>query len=416
LEFRAGPLEWVGSRLDVAVKSVPLTPTGVDWFGWAARKHEIPQECVGAVGRITRRHCRARLDELDSCLAALGELHASCEARFGDVTPRFDSLRTSLETVRLTLQPLIGKTAEEFEPEAAAEEAESDTGGIATPDQWTDSKFPLDSLHFTVTAPSAINPASSVVVSLWVHLESQRAAVMDRARQQYRAPDPAGIMSVSKGPVRIAHGAILTVRLEVTGARIEDSEDSVLWAGEIGCANFVVTLPTNPEKQTLPAKAVIYLNGVQVAKVQFVLQVGTALTDSTVPTIETRVRKAFASYASADRDEVLARLQGIRKAAPYLDIFFDVLTLRSGQSWEGEIERLIAASDVFYLFWSLNASSSVWVEQEWRAALRTGRRDFIDPVPLQSPEVAPPPPELASLHFNDWMLAFQRRKLCQSTT
>jgi len=25
LEFRAGPLEWVGSRLDVAVKSVPLT-------------------------------------------------------------------------------------------------------------------------------------------------------------------------------------------------------------------------------------------------------------------------------------------------------------------------------------------------------------------------------------------------------
>jgi len=61
----------------------------------------------------------------------------------------------------------------------------------------------------------------------------------------------------------------------------------------------------------------------------------------------------------------------------------------------------------------MNASASVWVKQEWQTALRTGRRDFIDPVPLESPEEAPPPSELSSLHFNDWMLAFQRRKLCQ---
>ncbi len=31
---------------------------------------------------------------------------------------------------------------------------------------------------------------------------------------------------------------------------------------------------------------------------------------------------------------------------------------------------------------------------------------FIDPVPLISPRLAPPPDELASRHFNDWMLAF----------
>lgn len=51
-----------------------------------------------------------------------------------------------------------------------------------------------------------------------------------------------------------------------------------------------------------------------------------------------------------------------------------------------------------------------WVEREWRIALRTGKPNFIDPVPLQTPDEAPPPPELASLHFNDWMLAFQRRR------
>ncbi len=237
---------------------------------------------------------------------------------------------------------------------------------------------------------------------------------MERACLQNQIQDSAAIRSVSKGPVRIARGTILTVRLEVTGARIEDPEDTVLWDGEIGCANFAVTFPNQPEKQTLPGKALVYLNGVQMAKVQFVLEVGGAKAHDVVPATETRIGKAFASYASADRDEVLGRLQGIRKAAPNLDIFFDVLTLRSGQSWEDEIERLIAASDVFYLFWSVNASSSTWVEREWRTALRSGRADFIDPVPLQSPEEAPPPPELASLHFNDWMLAFRRRKVYQA--
>jgi hypothetical protein len=32
--------------------------------------------------------------------------------------------------------------------------------------------------------------------------------------------------------------------------------------------------------------------------------------------------------------------------------------------------------------------------------------DYIDPVPLVSPDLVPPPPELAQLHFNDWVLAF----------
>lgn len=227
----------------------------------------------------------------------------------------------------------------------------------------------------------------------------------------------AGIHSFSKGPVQIVRGVVLSVRLEVRGAHVQDSEDSVLWDGEIGSASFVVTLPAHPLKQTLPGRATIYLSGVRVAKVEFILEVGRVSADRTVsPSETTRVRKAFASYASPDRDEVLGRLQGIRKAAPYIDIFFDALTLRSGQSWEDEIEKLILGSDVFYLFWSLNARNSTRVEQEWRTALQTNRQDFIDPVPLQSPEEAPPPPELAGLHFNDWMLAFRRHKVSQSTT
>jgi hypothetical protein len=124
---------------------------------------------------------------------------------------------------------------------------------------------------------------------------------------------------------------------------------------------------------------------------------------------ELRHKTAFASYASPDRDEVLRCIQGMEKAAPSLNIFVDVHSLRSGQKWEQEIWNRIPTSDVFFLFWSTNAMNSPWVEKEWRCALSARGPDFIDPVPLEPPDVAPPPKELINLHFNDWQLAYQRK-------
>ena len=96
------------------------------------------------------------------------------------------------------------------------------------------------------------------------------------------------------------------------------------------------------------------------------------------------------------------------KAVPDLDVFLDVLSLRSGEDWAQALVRTIPASDVFYLFWSEHAKRSEWVEREWRCALEIRGLDFIDPVPLVSPELVPPPAELAAKHFNDWVLAFMR--------
>ena len=50
------------------------------------------------------------------------------------------------------------------------------------------------------------------------------------------------------------------------------------------------------------------------------------------------------------------------------------------------------------------------MEKEWRCALKARGPEFIDPVPLCSPEEAKPPPELTGKHFNDWTLAFMRTK------
>jgi hypothetical protein len=53
-----------------------------------------------------------------------------------------------------------------------------------------------------------------------------------------------------------------------------------------------------------------------------------------------------------------------------------------------------------------HAKSSEWVEKEWRWALQAKGKDFINPIPLETPDLAPPPQELAASHFNDPLLAF----------
>jgi hypothetical protein len=104
--------------------------------------------------------------------------------------------------------------------------------------------------------------------------------------------------------------------------------------------------------------------------------------------------------------EVLNRVQGIEVAYKGLDVFVDIINLRSGQDWERELADRISNSDVFYLFWCRHAMHSEWVAKEWQSALAAKGREFIDPVPLETPDVAPPPPELAAKHFNDPLLAF----------
>ena len=98
----------------------------------------------------------------------------------------------------------------------------------------------------------------------------------------------------------------------------------------------------------------------------------------------------------------------MQKIAPDLSVFLDVANLRSGEDWESKLLREILGTDVLYLFWSAAASVSHWVEKEWRCALERRGVNFIDPVPLVSPEDVPPPEELGSKHFNDWILAYRR--------
>lgn len=261
-----------------------------------------------------------------------------------------------------------------------------------------------DYVHFTVTAPRSLIPGQSFILDVWAHHFFDRQRVLYLAQSQ----SDTKLRVRSKGPAMVERNRVLQVIVQIQDFGIDNLEDTIYWIGEEGNGSFRVTVPMNIEKGIHFGQARVVLDTLEISRVHFELHVGMKEDElDDVTTSESRVMRAFASYATEDREEVLGRIQGMLKALPYLDIFFDVASLRSGENWEERIKEEIAARDIFYLFWSLAASQSLWVEREWRTALSTRGITGIDPVPLESPDKVPPPPELAALHFNDWTLAYR---------
>jgi hypothetical protein len=264
-----------------------------------------------------------------------------------------------------------------------------------------------DKVSFSLTAPATLVPGSAYSLNVWMHLEQQRQEVLERARQ---ALGGEAFRVQSKAGVLVARGTLITARLDLPGFVVDKAEDPILWDGDIGNATFAVAVPAEARLGRHAGKVTFHAHGLPIARLHFDLEVGRQPAEvGPLPSRAERYRTAFASYASPDRDEVLARVQGMQAALPQLDVFLDVASLRAGDRWADRLAAEITRREVFYLFWSLHARASEWVEREWRTALRVRGINAIHPVPLAHPEHAPPPPELAEhLHFNDWVLAYLR--------
>ena len=125
-------------------------------------------------------------------------------------------------------------------------------------------------------------------------------------------------------------------------------------------------------------------------------------------------KKAFISYASTDRNEVLNRVQML--SLLHINFFQDLLSLEPGQRWEQEIYHHIDESDVFFLFWSSAAKASRWVMDEVSYAMSRKNGDdsnppAIIPVIIEGPPPVTPPEELSHLHFNDYLMYLKRREI-----
>ena len=264
----------------------------------------------------------------------------------------------------------------------------------------------IDNVHFTLTGPFVLAPGTAHELQFWLHVEQQRSSVLAAASVLHGFPQSEMAVK-SEGPYPLQRGSRISVRLRIDGLRCFDSHKWITWTGDIGNTAFVVEVPQGTSEGAYPGRASIRLNGCEIAKMSFLVRVGSLNPAiSEIPTQATTYRSAFASYASEDRADVLSRVQGMEAAYKGLDVFVDVINLRSGQNWERELVERISKSDVFYLFWCRHAMSSDWVNKEWHWALAAKGQDFVDPIPLETPTLAPPPEELAAKHFNDPLLAF----------
>jgi hypothetical protein len=261
----------------------------------------------------------------------------------------------------------------------------------------------IDKVEFAAFAPAGITPSSAFVLDIWAYSPHQYSSVIETAKEIRREIN----VGVKVG-VSVTRGAILTIRIDVVGLEVPDPIDTVIWEGAPTNASFIVKVPAETTLGMYPGKALIGYQGITITKVAFVLSVTRQdhkeyIDRSDRPTYP---RTAFASYASENREEVLSRIQGMRKIAPNLDVFVDVISLRSGQNWQEKLEEQVPKKDIFYLFWSRAAAGSEWVAREWKLALDRRGLNYIDPVPLEELDQAPPPPELAALHFSDAYLVY----------
>lgn len=159
LELRAGPLEFLGTGLEIALRSRPLAKDGYDWFKYKesravgyddpskSDKERKAREQKIADGKLAAEVFDKSFAEtpkafyfqgekdLDGCLAALKSLDEICDEKFGNSGPALGKLKSALEEVRHTVHTLLEKKRE-TEPDpvevSPAADGSASAGATAT--------------------------------------------------------------------------------------------------------------------------------------------------------------------------------------------------------------------------------------------------------------------------------------------
>lgn len=175
-ERRATQLEWLGTALEIPLKSLPLVRAGYGYLSYkdsrlvgyenqaqGDKEKKLRQQRISEGKLAPEQFDKAFLEtpkvfyvqserDVDSCLAALKNLDKLCRDKFGDFSPSFGALRTSLEEVRQTVHTLLQKKRE-TEPDPAEE-----TPGTGDPSLGIESPGAL--------ARDGVTPAGAIIISI----------------------------------------------------------------------------------------------------------------------------------------------------------------------------------------------------------------------------------------------------------
>jgi len=253
----------------------------------------------------------------------------------------------------------------------------------------------------TVFAPPVVPPCEEVIVQVMFHTPDREAEALNRAQKVEAAAQTLAWVPLT---IQLRQNDNIKVSVECKDATIPEPVQSTVWNGRLVCLYFRMQMP-NVEMVVRP-KLRVFVNGVPAGNLVFktlVQQNPPDLRPSPASETARAYRKAFLSYASEDRVEVLKRAQMLRAAK--INFFQDVLSLSPGERWERRLYTEIDNCDLFLLFWSHHALQSEWVIREAEYALERAKappgEPEIEPVPLDGPPPPLPPASLKDIHFND---------------
>ncbi len=282
----------------------------------------------------------------------------------------------------------------------------------------------LDPVDCMVFARPTVLTGSSFLVQVFV-LPGEEPAEADKVRNIATTYDADAQERAAKSlETEVARGARLTFHLSIPGFVVDDPFQSLVWRGTSQSVQFGVCVPRDQCPGDAIGTVTISQDSVPVGHVKFMITVfeaedseknqddaiiGTAFGSEPVAHAICRYRKAFISYASTDRAEVLKRVQML--ACMKIDYFHDLLHLDPGERWAKKLYEHIDSSDLFLLFWSRAARDSEWVMKEVTHAISRKSGDDasppeILPVIIEGPPPPPPPTDLEHLHFNDYFMYF----------
>ena len=272
-----------------------------------------------------------------------------------------------------------------------------------------------DLVECSVFAPPATAPAATIMVQLFAHLHEQTEEAERLARE---FDEEARRRAVKTLASKIARGSEIMFDLRIADWPISEPVQSLTWNGNPESVQFIVDVPPDCKSGNVAGKVTVSQNSVPIGHISFLIKVtdpaeAAKAKENTLTGIDAkRYSFVFISYASADRSEVLDRVQMLEAVG--IKYFQDLLSLDPGDRWERKLYENIDKCDLFLLFWSQHAKDSKWVIMEAEYALARKRGDDnappeIKPVIIEGPPIVLPPPSLDALHFNDRIIYLSRK-------
>jgi hypothetical protein len=252
-------------------------------------------------------------------------------------------------------------------------------------------------------APQICTPGASFLVQVVLCRTSDAAKA---ARMAANTDPKARLRGKKVLNAEIEAGDEVVVELTAEAQVVDEPRQMLVWRGEPESCQFFVTTSPNTSPKPIGCCVRLVRNSVPVGSLRFVVRCGQTDRIDPEPMGDhaRRYRRAFLSYASEDRVEVLKRAQVLQ--ATQISFFQDLLSLDPGERWKQRLYNEIDHCDLFLLFWSTNAKNSKWVAREIRRALvrQKGNDESlpdITPVILEGPPPPARPKALNHVHFDD---------------